>query len=366
MGALTIAFDTTIVGALALPWVLLVIHLFFFEGENRLVEMMEWVKKQEQPAVAGVLLFAMTYTLGSAVSRIAQDFFNDDDLYVRVDGHLLRFWAIEDHVLARLYCDSDTDPNDTESGKTLLRANKGDRAVAEKIRHFRNQKSLCSEPLKWWAGHRYNNFISTAADIFGLQENALMAKGGDYSARLRQLHDQVMVLRGAAFNGAIGFSLCVFAWGATLRRKGKPTWWALAPVPLFYMGATLLALKHHLKEGFPPDPPYMEFTLLLLGAAGAWLMWRPPAQQAEHKAEVAARKSVEEKAVATAGIVENGFWQKERWAELVMLSAILTLAAGLGWWSTEIYYAKQVIYSYDTQAATPEAKTSSTDKPDGP
>ena len=36
MGALTIAFDITIVGALAPPWVVLVLHLLFFEGENRL------------------------------------------------------------------------------------------------------------------------------------------------------------------------------------------------------------------------------------------------------------------------------------------------------------------------------------------
>ena len=34
MGALTIAFDTTIVGALALPWVLLIVHLFFLPGED--------------------------------------------------------------------------------------------------------------------------------------------------------------------------------------------------------------------------------------------------------------------------------------------------------------------------------------------
>jgi hypothetical protein len=36
MGALTIAFDTTIVGALALPWVVLMVHLFFFRGERAL------------------------------------------------------------------------------------------------------------------------------------------------------------------------------------------------------------------------------------------------------------------------------------------------------------------------------------------
>ena len=62
MGALTIAFDITIVGALALPWVLLVVHLFFFRGERNIVALLRWVRKQNQPAVAGVLLFAWSMT----------------------------------------------------------------------------------------------------------------------------------------------------------------------------------------------------------------------------------------------------------------------------------------------------------------
>ncbi len=74
MGALAIAFDITIVGALALSWVLLVVRLLFVNGENRLGKVLDWVKDQEQPAVVGVLLFAMTYTLGSAVSRIGRIF----------------------------------------------------------------------------------------------------------------------------------------------------------------------------------------------------------------------------------------------------------------------------------------------------
>jgi hypothetical protein len=60
VGTLTIAFDITIVGALALPWVLLAIHLLFFEGENRIGEALKWVKEQELQAAAGVLLFAVT------------------------------------------------------------------------------------------------------------------------------------------------------------------------------------------------------------------------------------------------------------------------------------------------------------------
>jgi len=106
MGALTIAFDITIVGALALPWVALLIHLLFFEGENRLGGILDWIKDHEQQAAASVVLFAMTYTLGSAVSRIAKDFFNDDELYLQVDGQLFRMGMTEDRIIASVYCDS--------------------------------------------------------------------------------------------------------------------------------------------------------------------------------------------------------------------------------------------------------------------
>ena len=109
MGALTIAFDTILAGALALPWVVLLIHLFCFEGENHVGRALKWVKEQEQPAAAGVLLFAMAYTLGSAVTRIAQDFFNDGDLRVQLRRHLLHEGVTEDRILTRVYCGADDD-----------------------------------------------------------------------------------------------------------------------------------------------------------------------------------------------------------------------------------------------------------------
>jgi hypothetical protein len=104
-----------------------------------------------------------------------------------------------------------------------------------------------------------DELIEAAVDIFGLQENAMMVKGADFTVRLPQLHDQIMVLRGAAFNGAIGFSLCVFAWAASLRREKHGSWLriALVPVPLLYLIVTLIATIHHFAAREPLDPPYV-------------------------------------------------------------------------------------------------------------
>src|SRR5258708_36927042 len=104
MGAFIIAFDTIIVGTLAITWVLLVIHLFFSNTELRLGKLLEWVGKQNQPALAGVLLFAMGYSLGSAGSPIAQDFFDDDDLHFRVSHSLLREGVTESSIRTAVRC----------------------------------------------------------------------------------------------------------------------------------------------------------------------------------------------------------------------------------------------------------------------
>jgi hypothetical protein len=380
MGALTIAFDTTIVGALALPWVYLIIHLFFSDGENRIKQALDWVNKHQAQVPAGILLFAMTYTLGSAVSRIAHDFFDDDDLHVRIDGWLIRWPVTEDRIRAHVYCDDDS--------KDLLPNVAGNTALAKEIdsktfRNFNNFSQYCKQIMRGWvrtASDEEGNpgdFVKTAADIFGLQENTLMDKGGDYSARLRQAHDQIMVLRGAAFNGLIAFSLCLFAWGVVLsdnpgcngksksEDKSVPDenprpWvrWIVMLAPAFYLIAGGIALYHHIHEkspAFPPDPPYMEFTLLLLAGAGLWVLWPPAPKALRHTPEDGAKQATEKQKEKEAAATPH--WRIERWGRLVSLSLVLTFAAFLGWWSTEVFYRDQVIYSFDSQFADTQGAT---------
>jgi hypothetical protein len=361
LGALTIAFDTTIVGALALPWVILIVHLFFLHGESSIEVLFRWIRRLNQPAVVSVLLFAVAYTLGSAVSRIAQDFFNDNDLHLELDGHLVRDGVTENRILTSVYCDSNKG--------NLLPVAKENPVLADKISTFQGipeMKELCKQTLNW-SVHlesdsedraKHDRELNNAAeDLFGLQENALMDKGGDYTVRLRQLHDQVMVLRGAAFNGVVGFSLCLFGWGAKFRRHhpGSRLRWVFAPVPVFYLIVGMIAVGHHFFDRVPSDPPYMEFTLLLLAGAGAWLLWRPPAphpanaaNHSQHLKETDAGFKPKAKA--------RYRWREKNWPPLVVVSAILTAAAVLGWWSTEVLYAEQVVYSYDALYSSAQTK----------
>lgn len=353
MSAISIAFDTILAGALALPWLLLVVHLFFPDGEKHVASLPEWIKNLNQPAVVAVLLFATAYLIGSAVSRTAQDFFNDDDLHlsdgdVRLNLHrhlMFRVGNTEDRILASTYCKQ----------ADLLAAKPQDSTLAAEIASFEKYRGSCTtaDPSACLCWHVQDWFVrledpqekqdkdlaKTAANLFGLQESGLLLRGEDATTRLRQLHDQVMVLRGAAFNGMVTFALCLFAWGKRLRgRSPRPRWgWLMALIPGLLLLVAVVALIHHLGERSAAAPPYMEFTLLLLGAAGGWLLWRRPPQAAD------APKEADRKACA-------------RWMAFLVVSLLITTIAALAWWSSEVVYAQQVIYSYDSQpppAASP-------------
>ena len=131
MGAISIALDITIAGALALPWVWLVIRLFCPEVAKRLTltEVSSWSGQWSNSAIAAVLLFAAAYFVGAVVTRTGEDFFNDDDLHLggvsdedarengiseqitkfqnRIGRHLLlRIGVTEDRIRTSVYCEA--------------------------------------------------------------------------------------------------------------------------------------------------------------------------------------------------------------------------------------------------------------------
>ena len=324
MGALSIAFDTIIVGALALPWVLLVIHLFFSDNESRIGNLLEWVSQQNQPAVAGVLLFAAAFSLGSAVSRIAQDFFDDEDLHIQVSSYLFQVGVTETSIRTDVYC------------QTLHRgvvAEKPGEPSTGKREHFRENDSNCDYTARWIV-RKTHDWIdkqqSLATDLFHVQEAALQLKGTDATERIRQFHDQIMVLRGATFDGLIAFSLLLFWWSAKFRSRLR---WA---VLLLYLVPGGIAMFNHVRERAASDPPYMEFTLLSLAAAGWYVLWQRRAQGISLPVEPGAPPARVEVRIA-----------------YLVLALFLTAAGFLGWWATQVLYDQQVIYSYRALSEAP-------------
>jgi hypothetical protein len=115
--------------------------------------------------------------------------------------------------------------------------------------------------------------------------------------------------------------------------------------PLFLSLLGLNALYNHLTERSAADPPYMEFTLLVLAAAGWYVLAvrKPEAKPAPPAA----------KHIAQAKGVPRGAY--------LMLAAFLSSTAFLGWWATQVLYDQQVFYSYQAllqnqKPAAPPAK----------
>jgi len=339
MDALRIAFDTIIVGALALPWVLLVTDLFFLENpedDNLFKKAWIWAtKKKEVPsAVAGVTLFAVTYFLGSAITRTAQDFFNDDDLVslVRLDGR----WPTEDIIRTAEYCGQAPEIRSTFKEISPWHSCKCPKAATENLT-WRS----CNYWLGRWCGKYPEDLVRETQQVFRLQESALLLNGEDKTARLRQLHDQTEVLRGAAFDGILALVFCSFCWCARVMRQekerekkerqgnekqegqarqGKRVRWRLGLwlVPFLFLVPALYSLKGHFQASGIDEAPFMEVTFILLGAAAL----RGP---------------------------HNG--ESRRWYEhgLFLVLLLFLGVACLAWWRTEALYSRQVIDSFYAQ-----------------
>jgi hypothetical protein len=290
MGALSIAFDITIVGALAVSWVILTVDPFFVTKEQHLRDTLKSMARDVQPGVLAVLLFAVGFFLGSAVSRIAQDFFNDDDLWVEL--HLPRHSVTEDNIRIHTYCEP--------AAKAIV-----EHSLPATLATEVPLDGLCANYAAGPASGVSQSGPSIR-DLFQIQESAVLLNGEDKIERLRQYHDQIMVLRGAAFNGGVVFSLCLFAWSA--KHRNALGWTA----PFFFLGAaTVASISHAGGRGF--EPPFMEATLFALGGAGLYIL----------------KKGV-----------------RRNYGTALILSFLITLMAFLGWWWTEVLYDQQVISSF--------------------
>jgi hypothetical protein len=301
MEAFKLAFDTLIVGALALLWLALVARMFFatpFGGIH--IELMSLLPAKTRDAVAGILVFAIGYFLGSVVIRISEEFF-DDELWlgapaessVRLSVYQYEYCSIHKWIGKKPSLDLPQDFGETDAA--LCPANQGSAPDPETKR-----TQLISE-------------------VFRAQEARALQAGEDKIARLREYHDQRVVLRGSAFNGLVLVVLSGFGYWACYREKLRVV---ISHIPaVLVLGYGFFSLYGHLftKHGGGPlylDPPLAEFVVILLGFAGL---------ASYHKA---------------------GEKDVRLYASVFISAIVLTALAYLGWWMTEIRYDFQVIHTF--------------------
>jgi hypothetical protein len=329
MDSLKFAFDTLIIGALALPWLWLFMRIFFQRTDNQKdikFPVIDAFPDATKELVGGVLILAVGYFLGSAVSRVSSDFFDDRDILLGLPTQS----SIRQGVYIHEYCDA----------HGVLIATK---LPAELAALTGGRAGFCREP----------DLDELITEFFGLQEGRLLLVGEDKLARLREFHDQIEILRGAILNGGLLFMLSSFALCALYRDraptgklrtllKGASYLPALTMLifGLWTMGmhfsrlgqpeaaastanfaetgqaapAPIAPLAVNRYEGYR-DPPLAEAVMILLGIGGLLL-----------------RLSGE---------------NPRLYRNVCLIAAVLTITAYGSWWWTEVIYDEQVIHSVE-------------------
>jgi len=286
MDALKIAMETIIVGSLGLPWMFLLVDLFCPEREQLIGGLLKRLADKATATGTGVLLFALAYLVGASVARVADDFFNDDDLHLHVTEDLIR---------SEVYCDPN-DPWLLQRGTALI----------DEAGHVIDGGHMCpkDDPGSW---------INNVRQTFAVQEGSLLLNVSENPERIRYLHQQLVVLRGVTFDGLVITVLCLF--GALAKHR----WWGRGCLIVVSVGILvwgIMAMYRHLGEhhSIAGEPPLLEIILIVLAVAGLSLVLRDVPERP----------------------YECG----------CMFSAVLTGLALSGWWYSEILYDHTVIYFF--------------------
>ena len=247
MDAIKLAFETVIVGLFALPWLWVMIDLlnpnvFHFSGIRRLAA---YISVELRTPAIGITLFSLVYLLGSMITPVAHEFFNDPDM-------LGKFLPTDEKIQAY---------NFKQVGATTA----SDRNLPAKfeLMNSRDANAAAADP-------------DSVSDKFEREESAVLLRGPDSCERLNRLHEQLTVLRGAAFSAFALMVLCGFAWCGRYSVEGvvageKPALrqqlrcsiaLVVSSAFIFLAGRSLVADLHSLESG---DMPIAEIVLLVLG-----------------------------------------------------------------------------------------------------
>lgn len=268
MDAFKFAFETTIVGLLSLPWLALLIAMFY--QPLQLFNRIQRGSTVLESATFGVLTLAIAYSMGSAISPLAAQLLDDQDLPIPYKSRKIK---------ADLYLKT----LDLLKLNTLL--NTSDTPISRAAAKILDcsPSPACSKSKEFW---------EASDNLFTLQEEVVLGDGTDKTERIVRLHEQVVVLRGAVFNVGVFVVLCWFAYFSRLRSETmhvvlsnpiavlKTVVAISLTIFLIFVAANYGELD--VRRHDVTDPPIMELGLLILGGLGIsaeliGVVKRPPA-----------------------------------------------------------------------------------------
>jgi hypothetical protein len=112
--------------------------------------------------------------------------------------------------------------------------------------------------------------------LFELEESKVLNQGSDKTEPIRQLHERIVVLRGAVFSGSALFLICLFACIAPV--QGQPSPWKRSLWGILLAAASLaFGLRNGMNDLKYPDifdVPVLEGLLGMITLFGAYLVVR--------------------------------------------------------------------------------------------
>jgi hypothetical protein len=309
MDVFKLAFETTIVGVLSFLWIGIAIDLLL---PSLLSRMLAAVNEKNQ-TLLGVGALSLAYCLGSAILPISGQLVNDEHWPLPEDA--IRCWVSleQDKEMAQV----------SYTGLPKQYLSLGD---LSDCRCTLWDRYLPADPKTGRRSLEFHHSRDRAEDlakkqkilsIFQLHETQVLNQGLDKTERIRQLHERIVVLRGAVFHGYILLLIGLFGCiapvhGQPYSRKRKM--WGT----LLALAFTVFALYNGMEDLLNPfiyDMPVLEALLGAVTIFGGILVFH----------------GVENRSILS-------------WKFLLVVLFFSALSYG-GWMWSEIIYDQQVLNS---------------------
>jgi hypothetical protein len=345
MDVFKLAFETIVVGLLTFVWLALAVDLLF---PTFFAKTVSHVSDQYQSAI-GVALLILAYCFGSAIMPIAGQLINDE--HWPLPEYAIRCWVTVREKWLLLQLDGSTNllANYAQTKDFTSGGDFGDcRCSYVDVFLEHDPSSQLGEPKKVlsipWSRARYRYKKQLFEDdeprrqkllaLFNVYESRVLAELSDKNDSFRQLHERIIVLRGAVINGTLLLLLCFFR--VLARSDSEEFHWSVFNLTWFktVLGVglavllTLLAVRNGWQDLKNPDIFDIPILETLFGLAtifgGYWVVRGAPPRSFLNK-------------------------------HAVFASFFLTLLAYGGWMWSEVIYDQQIILAVATlqKAAKP-------------
>ena len=293
MDVIKVALEIVIVGILALPWLVVMIDLILPTLLKRAQEhasgLLDVVPKEFKTPVLTILIFSLTYFIGAMFVPLADDVLDDPDWFGTASTGEIRY---------RVLCSE------------------------------QNAEPSCSNTTSFRFGSAHSErqrAITAVTNSYHSKETAALRAESPMADRLKQLQQEIIVLRGGTFSAVMLLLLCFLGLCGQWKAKLKT--------------AKQQGLRTRMKRGLAFLPSLMLISLACYYIASNWF------PHARHDVDFA-DLFILQFALIGLSILLRDFEARPYINGWVCISAgFFAFLAYTGWFLAQTAYTEQVVYS---------------------